>query len=95
MSDVMLHGVLNMPPEMWQDSDLDNAQRFSRYQAASRRILDDEREIARLRAEVEALRGAVLAEREACAKLCETLPVTDDDVADQCAAAIRARGGEK
>lgn len=56
MSDVMLHGVLNMPPEMWQDSDLDNAQRFSRYQAASRRILDDEREIARLRAEVEALR---------------------------------------
>lgn len=36
---------------------------------------------------------AVLAEREACAKVCETLPVTDDDVADQCAAAIRARGG--
>jgi len=35
------------------------------------------------------------AEREACAKVCERLPAQQDiDVRDQCAAAIRARGGE-
>lgn len=38
-----------------------------------------------------ALDASVAAEREACAKLCESLPVRDDDVADECAAAIRAR----
>jgi hypothetical protein len=32
-------------------------------------------------------------EREACAKVCENLPVQQDrDVRDECAAAIRARG---
>jgi hypothetical protein len=32
-------------------------------------------------------------EREACAKLCESLPMRQEiDVRDQCAAAIRARG---
>jgi hypothetical protein len=45
----------------------------------------------------EAYRCGVLAgaeaEREACAKLCENLPVQQDrDVRDECAAAIRARG---
>ena len=40
MSDVMLHGVLNMPPELWQDSELDKMQRYSRYRQASRRIED-------------------------------------------------------
>jgi hypothetical protein len=36
---------------------------------------------------------AVLAEREACAKLCESLPMQQEiDVRDQAAAAIRARG---
>lgn len=35
------------------------------------------------------------AEREACAKVCERLPAQQDiDVRDQCAEAIRARGGE-
>ena len=35
----------------------------------------------------------VLAEREACAKVCENLPMQQDvDVRDQAAAAIRARG---
>jgi hypothetical protein len=38
-------------------------------------------------------RGAVEAEREACAKVCESLPMQQEvDVRDQCAAAIRARG---
>jgi hypothetical protein len=34
----------------------------------------------------------VLAEREACAKVCESLPMQQEiDVRDECAAAIRAR----
>jgi hypothetical protein len=36
----MLHGVLNMPPELWKDSELDKMQRYSRYRQASRRIED-------------------------------------------------------
>jgi hypothetical protein len=36
---------------------------------------------------------ATAKEREACAKLCESLPMQQEiDVRDQCAAAIRARG---
>jgi len=35
----------------------------------------------------------VAAERETCAKVCESLPMQQEvDVRDQCAAAIRARG---
>jgi len=38
----------------------------------------------------------ILAEREACAKVCENLPMQQDvDVRDQAAAAIRARGETK
>ncbi len=40
MSDLMLHGVLNMPPELWGDDALDKMQRYSRYMEASRRIED-------------------------------------------------------
>jgi hypothetical protein len=40
-----------------------------------------------------AIDEAVLAEREACAKLCESLPMQQEiDVRDQAATAIRARG---
>jgi hypothetical protein len=36
---------------------------------------------------------ATAIEREACAKVCESLPMQQEiDVRDQCAAAIRARG---
>ena len=49
MSDVNLHGVLNMPPELWQDNDLDKMQRYSRYLEASRRIEDQERELTELK----------------------------------------------
>lgn len=49
MSDTMLHGVLNMPPEIWRDDEIDKMQRYSRYRQASRRIEDDEREIDSLR----------------------------------------------
>lgn len=52
MSDMMLHGVLCMPPELWADSDIDRYQRYQRYLQASRRIEDDEAEILRLRGEL-------------------------------------------
>ena len=38
MSDVILHGVLNMPVDMWSDSPLDQIQRHARYIEASRRL---------------------------------------------------------
>ena len=48
--------------------------------------------IGQLFAEI-AWNAAVKAEREACAKVCESLPIQQEiDVRDQCAAAIRARG---
>ena len=43
MSGTMLHGVLNMPPELWSDTELDKMQRYSRYMEASRRIEELER----------------------------------------------------
>lgn len=53
MSDIMLHAVLRMPPELWQDSELDKQQRYQRYLQASVRIEDDAREIERLRAAIQ------------------------------------------
>jgi hypothetical protein len=42
---------------------------------------------------VQLVNDAIEAEREACAKLCESLPMQQEiDVRDQCAAVIRARG---
>jgi len=38
MSDIMLHGVLNTPPDLWTDSEIDKIQRHSRYVEASERI---------------------------------------------------------
>jgi hypothetical protein len=39
------------------------------------------------------VKAAVEAEREACAKVCESLPMQQEiDVRDECAAAIRDRG---
>ena len=38
MSDIMLHGVLNMPPELWSDGPIDVMQRHSRYVQASQYI---------------------------------------------------------
>lgn len=53
-------------------------------------------ELLRLHAENERLREAVLAEREACAKVCEARYMGDNNREDmearRCAAAIRARG---
>ena len=49
MSDVMLHGILRMPPELWRDDPMQISQRHSRYIQASDRIEADAREIERLR----------------------------------------------
>ena len=38
MSDIMLHGVLNMPPELWIGTPIDVMQRHSRYIQASEYI---------------------------------------------------------
>jgi len=38
MSDLMLHGVLNMPPDLWDGGALDVMQRHGRYKQASKRI---------------------------------------------------------
>jgi len=38
MSEVMLHGVLNMPPDCWSNDAIDVMQRHSRYKQASEEI---------------------------------------------------------
>ena len=43
----MLHAVLKMPPELWQDTDLDRRQRHARYVEASRRIEAQQAELDR------------------------------------------------
>jgi hypothetical protein len=49
MSEIMLHGVLNMPAEMWhKDSAIDNIQRESRYIQASKLIYEQADKIAEL-----------------------------------------------
>ena len=53
MSDLMLLGVLQMPPELWNDSPLDICQRYSRYMEAASRIESDAAELAALRADAE------------------------------------------
>ena len=58
MSDIMLHGVLQMPPELWSDSPIDVAQRHARYLEASARIEADEKKIEELIAAINSLCGA-------------------------------------
>lgn len=55
MSDVMLMGVLRMPPEIWGDGEIDKSQRFSRYIEAADRINAQEREIELLKATIDNL----------------------------------------
>jgi hypothetical protein len=50
MSKVMLHGVLNMPTEMWhKDLPIDDIQRQARYVEASKLILKQDDMIAELK----------------------------------------------
>jgi hypothetical protein len=45
VSDVMLHGILNMPPGIWDNSDIHKAQRHDAYKQASKRILELEKKL--------------------------------------------------
>ncbi len=55
MSNTMLHGVLNMPIDVWSNSDFGNMQRQSRYVEASKLILEQEAEIKKLKMIIESL----------------------------------------
>lgn len=48
MSDVTLHGVLLIPPELWGDSEIDKMQRYDIYRQASRKIEDLSRALVAL-----------------------------------------------
>jgi hypothetical protein len=53
MSEIMLHGVLNMPPELWNnDSPIDVMQRHSRYVQASKHIDELEADLTAAREEL-------------------------------------------
>lgn len=69
MSDIMLLGVLCMPPELWDGSALDVTQRYGRYIQAARRIEEDARELEQLRAKVQAQALQILALTEEVAEL--------------------------
>jgi hypothetical protein len=65
----MLHGVLNMSPELWSDSPIDIAQRHARYVEASKRILELEEDAANQRR----LADLALAHRDIIIKERDTL----------------------
>lgn len=77
MSEIMLHGVLNMPPELWNDaSPIDVMQRHARYVQASKYIDELETELA-----------AVTKERDRLAEACKLLMATvgePNSSADHC-----------
>jgi hypothetical protein len=51
MSDVMLHAVLNMPPDMWDEDDIiGQVQRHARYVEASERIIELEQQLVEAKA---------------------------------------------
>ena len=68
MSDVILHGVLNMPPELWIDSELDKMQRYWRYMEASRKIEDMQRLIEQQQAEIKKLQDLLVCNDDKLAK---------------------------
>ena len=53
MSDVMLLGVLRMPPELWGKGAIDVAQRHGYYRAAADRIEQDAARIQELEKEIQ------------------------------------------
>lgn len=80
MSDVMLHGVLRMPPKLWTGDVFDVAQRHSRYVQASDRIAADEREIGLLRDVYEAARSVLRNNGVDAARVTAALREMDDAI---------------
>jgi hypothetical protein len=62
MSDIMLHGVLRMPPELWGNDAMDVMQRHLRYLQSSDRIYSDEKKILELEKQVQNLKDNVSTE---------------------------------
>jgi hypothetical protein len=86
--------------QMWQKAmrqSIEDNEMFTRYHFDAL-VRADEREQGQkwFDAVTAQHKAEILAEREACAKVCESLPMQQEmDVRDQCAAAIRARGKTK
>jgi hypothetical protein len=59
MSDIMLHGVLNMPPELWIGTPIDVMQRHSRYIQASEYIKELVEQRDRLAEELKEAQDAI------------------------------------
>jgi len=81
MSEVMLHGVLNMPIDIWSDDHLSKIQRHSRYVEASELIRNQDAEIDQLRQQLEAAEAEV--KRLKSAWHVETLSRKDQLIAEQ------------
>lgn len=80
MSDVMLHGVLKMPPNLWSDSPIDIAQRHGRYVEASKRIEQLEEDVANQRR----LADLALAHRDEIIKERDTLELELSEMRERC-----------
>ena len=83
MSDTMLHGILQMPPELWTNDAIDIAQRHSRYLEASKRIIELERERDEARRELDELRKNSLALVEELKKSVIRLAKERDDAREE------------
>jgi hypothetical protein len=76
----------------WSGAPLDRLEQLVALVRADERNLWPA-EMEAMERQVNILTDALAAEREACAKVCESLPMQQEiDVRDQCAAAIRNRG---
>jgi hypothetical protein len=72
MSDVMLIGVLRMPPECWSGDAIDVMQRHSRYLQAADRIEAADAKLAKVRQRME--------EHKQCRQQCNCLELIAEDL---------------
>ena len=66
MSNLMLHAVLNMPPDLWNNSEIDKAQRHARYKEASQLIENQRKQIAIMVEALQIIRNGGAKELKAC-----------------------------
>jgi hypothetical protein len=92
MSDIMLHGVLNMPPELWIGTPIDVMQRHSRYIQASEYIKELTEQRDRLAAVLQRIRdgyGGQVASPNCCEDCDFLLPI------DEALAAVKGGGDDR
>lgn len=63
MSDVMLHGVLNIPPDLWRDDEIDKQQRYSRYLEASKKLYKYEAALEQITKDCTARKAVMIAKK--------------------------------